>query len=105
MVSNSAGAHVPEKACSGLDHKRVYARLTRAMGGNRFSDKDMRKFSITDANRATRVLARGKMENRWWRRTGAGARLWIKGCDGGALPAMDAARRRAERGASLIFAA
>jgi hypothetical protein len=36
---------------------------------------------------------------------GAGARLWIKGCDGGALPAMDAAGRRTERGASLIFAA
>jgi hypothetical protein len=80
------------------------ARMSRK-SGNRFSDKDMRKFSITDANRATRVLLRGKLENRWCRRTGAGARLWIKGCDGGALPAMGAAGRRAERGAPLIFAA
>jgi hypothetical protein len=31
-----------KKPALGLDHKRVYARLSRAMGGYRFSDKDMR---------------------------------------------------------------
>ena len=61
--------------------------------------------TIATANRATRMVARGKLENRWCRRTGAGARLWIKGCDGSPLPAMGAAGRCAERGAPLIFAA
>jgi hypothetical protein len=38
-------AHVPDKACPGLDHKRVHARLRRAMDGHRFSERDMRQFT------------------------------------------------------------
>src|SRR5436305_10427421 len=37
---SGALAHVPEKACPGLDHKRITRVFRRAMGGHRFSGKD-----------------------------------------------------------------
>ena len=36
-----------KKPAPGLDHKRVYARLRRAVGWNRFSEKNMRKIKIS----------------------------------------------------------